>query len=496
MSATDPGSLFILGLYGSSANRRSVDLLRETNACGVLLLARNIVSPQQTRRLTADLVQKVGRPLLFCVDHEGGWVLRFKAGLTAFPGNAALGRVGDESLAYATGRQMALELGRLGIHLNLAPVLDVSTSAYNPGIGIRSFGKDPELVGRLGTALLRGLQDHGVAACAKHFPGKGAARVDAHTDRPVIRIPRRSFEKTHLAPFAAAVKAGVASVMTSHVLFPAFDRVAATFSQAITTGLLRRRLGYKGVIISDDLCMGAVTGSQPIPLAAQKAFSAGHDILLVAHEPTAQQEAVEALRQFCEGDSRARAQAARSAARIRRLMTAGMGPATPPDLGLGKRLAAQTAQGCVEIVRQGSTCLPLASAPLILFPDFREVTQRFTFEGGPGGPERFVLQTARRQWGRPRLLRTPVVSDRLPALERPLHDGGPIVFFCFEALRFPGQAAVLRWINRKAATRSVVCLIRSSWDLAKVDARTTVLDLRGYRNCQLGRALTLLGGKS
>lgn len=493
----DPGFLFMLGIEGQSASRRTLDLLRRTQACGALLLARNIASPGQTRRLTEELVQKLGRPLLFAIDHEGGWVLRFKSGVTAFPGNAALGRVGDEGLAYATGRQMALELGRLGININLAPVLDVSTSDYNPGIGIRSFGKDPSLVARLGTALLRGLQDHGVAACAKHFPGKGAARVDAHTDRPVIRIPRRRFEKTHLAPFAAAVKAGVASVMTSHVLFPAFDKAVATFSRRITTGLLRHRLGFRGAIISDDLCMGAVTGRDPIPLAAQKAFLSGHDILLIAHEPTAQEESVEALRQFCLDNPRALRQAALSAARIRRLMEAGPGRAALADPGLGKRLAAQTAQGCVDVAQAGALTLPLAQPPLILFPDFREVAQRFTFEAGPGGPERFVAQAARKRWGEGlKLLRTPVVSERLPDLEAALRATRPVVFFCFEALRFPGQAAVLRLLNRRAAARSVVCLMRSSWDLAKVDGRATVLDLRGYRNCQLERALALLGGKT
>jgi beta-N-acetylhexosaminidase len=487
----------MFGLYGPGANRSSVSLLRETGACGVLLLARNIVSPAQTRRLTEELVQKLGRPLLFSVDHEGGWVLRFQAGLTAFPGNAALGRAGDRRLAYATGRQMALELGHIGIGLNLAPVLDVATSSYNPGIGIRSFGAQPALVGRLGTALLRGLQDHGVAACAKHFPGKGAAMVDAHTERPTIRIPRRRFENTHLAPFAAAVKAGVASVMTSHVLFPALDTVPATFSRRITMDLLRGRLGFKGAIISDDLCMGAVTNNDPVPLAAQKAFAAGHDILLVAHEPTAQRESVDALRQFCAGDRRAARQTELSGARIGLLMGKARTRRRRPDPREGERVAARTAEGAVEVVRRGSVALPLPKPPIILFPDFREVSQRFTFENGPGGPERFAAEACRSHWGTaPKIMRAPVVSGSLAAVKRALAEGGEIVFFCFEAMRFPGQAAALKLLMKQAPERVVACLIRSSWDLAKLDRRTTALDLHGYRNCQLARAFALLGGKT
>lgn len=485
----------MFGLYGRRASRESVRLLRDSGACGVLLLARNIDSPSQTRALTEELVQRLGRPLLFCVDHEGGWVLRFRGGLTAFPGNAALGRSEDPALAYATGRQMALELGPLGIRLNLAPVLDVSTRAYNPGIGIRSFGSDAAWVARLGTALIKGMQDHGVAACAKHFPGKGAATVDAHVELPTIRLPRKRFEEIHLAPFAAAVKAGAASIMTSHVRFPALDKVPATFSEKITTGLLRRKLGFKGVIISDDLCMGAVTTHGPVALAAQDAFRAGHDILLVAHEPTAQRDSVDALRQHCAGDAGAALRVKDSRRRIELLIRGAGARQQKPDAAQGARVALLTAARAVEVVRTGGVRLPLEQGPMILFPDFSQVSDRFTFEGGPAAPERAVLAACRSHWtGVPRLLRVPVLTGRTPDLEHALAGGGPIVFFCFEARRFPGQAAILRRLRRHAE-RTVLCLIRSSWDLALCDPRMTVIDAHGYRNCQLTRILSLLKGK-
>ena len=192
----------MFGAYGLKPSRQTVSLFKSTGATGLLLLARNIETPAQTKAFVTELEQRLGRPLLVAIDHEGGWVLRFKSGVTPFPGNAALGRARDPKLAYAVGRQMARELAPLGIRMNLAPVLDVATKTYNPGIGIRSFGSDPVLAGRLGAAFIKGMQDSGVSACAKHFPGKGAATVDAHVDLPTIKLPRAAFSRTHLAPFA------------------------------------------------------------------------------------------------------------------------------------------------------------------------------------------------------------------------------------------------------------------------------------------------------
>lgn len=214
----------MFGVYGTKPSRATVALFKSTAATGVLLLARNIETPAQTKAYVAELEQRLGRELLVAVDHEGGWVLRFMSGVTAFPGNAALGRARDPKLAYAVGRQMARELAPLGVRMNLAPVLDVATKDYNPGIGIRSFGSDPKIAARLGAAFVRGLQDSGVSACAKHFPGKGAATVDAHVDLPTIKLPRAAFKRAHLAPFAAAVRAEVDAIMTSHVRFPPSTR--------------------------------------------------------------------------------------------------------------------------------------------------------------------------------------------------------------------------------------------------------------------------------
>ena len=487
----NPGYPFLFGVYGKRPTHDMVSLLKRSGACGILLLARNIETPEQTRALTQELTQRLGRPLLFAVDHEGGWVLRFKKGLTAFPGNAALGKTGNEKLSYAVGRQMALELSRLGIGLNLAPVLDVATAKYNPGLGIRSFGRDPKLVARMGAAFILGLQENGVSACAKHFPGKGAATVDAHVELATIRLERRAFEQAHLYPFKTAVQSGVDCVMTSHVRFPALDGAPATFSSKITHKLLRQRLGFKGVVISDDLCMGAVTQSRPVQTAAVEALKAGHDLLIIAHDLQAQRESAELLAHAIEDRLIDRQSVKSSCRRIADLIGKRRPRQKPCSAIKGESLCRQIAEKSIEAIREGTLKLPLkpnGKAPLLLVPDFAEVQDRFTFEGGPRAPERLIKDFAS-GWGPARLRRAPVKSNDIRGLEEEIRKAPRILFFCFEAMRFPGQNHILKLLMKWASDKTAVCLIRNPWDLNLIKPGMTVLDAYGYRHCQLRAAL-------
>jgi beta-N-acetylhexosaminidase len=479
----------MFGAYGTRPARGTVSLFKRSGATGVLLLARNIETPAQTRAFVDELEQRLGRPLLVAVDHEGGWVLRFKSGVTAFPGNAALGRAKDPRLAYAVGRQMALELAPMGIRMNLAPVVDVATASYNPGIGIRSFGADPLLAGRLGAAFVRGLQDHGVSACAKHFPGKGAASVDAHVDLPTIRLSRAEYRRGHLPPFRAAVAAGVDAVMTSHARVPAFDASApATFSRRTVEDVLRRDLGFRGLVVSDDLCMGAITRRWPVAEAGWRCLEAGHDVLMIAHDLQGMEDAVELLREAAGAGAADGARVAAAAARIERLLPrrrAGARPSARAGLALARRIAAKA----VTVPRRGALALPVpARGTLILVPDFKEVTARFSFEGGPRGPEALV----RRRAPGARLVRVPVESRDLRDLPAAVRRAERVVFLCFEARRFPGQTAALKLLARAAPRRTAAVLIRSSWDLELCPKDMTVVDAAGYRLVSLEAALDLV----
>ncbi|MFA6030380.1 MAG: beta-N-acetylhexosaminidase [Elusimicrobiota bacterium] len=486
----------MIGLEGPRADRAAVSQLRETGAVSVLLLARNIESPAQVRRLCAELQDKLGRPLLFAIDHEGGWVLRFQDGLTAFPGNAALGKAGETALARRVGSSMGRELGALGIGLNLAPVLDVLGEKYNPGIHIRSFGRDPEVVDTMGRAFVRGQQVHRVAACAKHFPGKGAARQDAHLTLPTVSLPRAELLRRHVGRFAAASRAGVASIMSSHAVFPSLDasRTPATFSKPIITGLLRRRIGFKGVIISDDLCMGAVTESRGIPESAVEAFIAGHDLLIVAHLPPAQLEVAETLRAELAEGRIPRSQWNASLRRVealRRKASPRPGPLPAPD----EKTALEVSRKALELARKGEVPLPLLPGTRMaaVFPDLREVRDRFTFEGGPEA----AIARMRRRLGawpeKPSLTLAPVTSEKSvePAL-RAARKAEVVLFFCFEAMRFPGQMRTLKALRKAAGRKLVAVLLRNPWDKDLLGPETTVLHAYGYRDCQLQALLEAL----
>ncbi|MCE5248673.1 glycoside hydrolase family 3 protein [bacterium] len=221
-------------------------------------------------------------PLLVTCDAETGMGHRI-SGSTHLTHNMGLGATGNEQMAYLQGKITALEGTALGVHVLEGPTVDVNVNPDNPIIAVRSFGDDPKFVARMGQAFIRGVQDHGMIACAKHFPGHGNTAVDSHMDIPVIDIPREQLEAIDLLPFREAINAGAMGIMTAHINMPAFDpdtRYPATLSRAVTTGLLREEMGFGGLIISDSLMMDAITRYFPPGEAELRSFLAGTDILL------------------------------------------------------------------------------------------------------------------------------------------------------------------------------------------------------------------------
>jgi beta-N-acetylhexosaminidase len=224
-------------------------------------------------------------PLLNSADFETGAGFRLE-GATTFPRNMALGATGDEQLAYDAGRITAIESRAIGIQVNFAPVVDVNNNPRNPVINTRSYGEDPALVARLGSAYVRGLQDAGMIATLKHFPGHGDTDVDSHLGLPIVKDPRASLETTEFPPFKAGIAAGAGAVMTAHIEMPALDPAPdtpATLSQPIVSGVLRRDLGFGGLVYTDSMGMAGVTQLYKPGEAAVRAIKAGNDIVL--HSP-------------------------------------------------------------------------------------------------------------------------------------------------------------------------------------------------------------------
>jgi beta-N-acetylhexosaminidase len=257
------------------------ELLRrvEDGLGGVVLFAKNIRDHEQLAELTRRL--DAARPeVLIATDEEGGDVTRLEAATgSSYPGNLALGAVDDVELTRSVAAAMGTELAAVGVNLDLAPVADVNTNPANPVIGVRSFGANPQLVSRHVAAFVDGLQGAGVAACAKHFPGHGDTSTDSHLELPVAggRL------EEHLLPFRAAIDAGVAAIMTAHVVVPELGGEPATINPAAVR-LLRDELGFDGVLVSDALEMRAVAGLVGAEEAAVRALEAGVDALCLGHD--------------------------------------------------------------------------------------------------------------------------------------------------------------------------------------------------------------------
>jgi beta-N-acetylhexosaminidase len=331
------GQRLMVGFEGHEPSADLRALIRQYGVGHVILFARNVASPEQVAELVREL-QSLARdaghdlPLMVGVDQEGGRVARLREPWTVWPSLRALGRLASDDYARRMGQALAAELQPCGIRWDFAPVVDVDTNPKNPVIGDRSFGDDPALVGRLGAAFLGGMQEEGVAACAKHFPGHGDTEVDSHLDLPVVTHPWPRLEEVELPPFRAAIAAGVASVMTAHVLLPELDeKLPATLSPRVVATVLREQMKFDGVVVSDDLEMQAVSKRWSPGETAVLAATAGCDLLSFCKTPDAQVAAVEALVRAREADLIPAKAMDAAVLRLRRLKERYLLPYRDPD---------------------------------------------------------------------------------------------------------------------------------------------------------------------
>ena len=292
------GQLLIAGFNGHQIPPELRSLAKSFGLGGVILFARNVAEPEQVAELAFDAARLVPElPAWVSVDQEGGRVARLKAPFTEWPPMATLGRSGDLKLAERFARALAAELKSVGITLDYAPVLDIHTNPKNPVIGDRALAEKAEDVARLGAAVVRALQGEGIAACGKHFPGHGDTSADSHFELPLVEHPPDRLRAIEFLPFKAAIDAGVATIMTAHVLVPSLDEERpATLSRRIVHDLLREELKFEGVILSDDLEMKAVAATYAVPDSAVQAIQAGCDgILICSGDHDTQAAALEAL---------------------------------------------------------------------------------------------------------------------------------------------------------------------------------------------------------
>lgn len=297
------GQVLTIGFFQPMPAQETIDLIQKYHVGNIILFKRNIQNAQQVYELTQylqGLAREAGhcQPLLIMIDQENGMVRRFGQNSTIFPGNMALGAIGSERIAYEVALATGRELKALGINMNLAPDVDVNNNPANPVIGVRSFGEDPQLVARLGSAMVRGYSDAGIITTLKHFPGHGDTAVDSHHALPTIPYTLDRLDMLELIPFKQAIMAGADAVMIAHMYLPFLmqgEMLPATISYAIVTQLLRERLGFTGVIVSDCMEMRAVSDIVGTEQGTVKALQAGVDLVLISHHHAQQQGSIDAI---------------------------------------------------------------------------------------------------------------------------------------------------------------------------------------------------------
>ena len=274
--------------------------LRHPAAGGVILFAHNYENPEQLLALTGEISRLREPELPVCVDHEGGRVQRFALGFTAIPPMRRLGVLWDRDreaarrAARAAGTVIAAELGAHGIDFSFTPVLDLDYGS-SAVIGHRAFHYDPNAVGALAAQLIEGLAGGGMAAVGKHFPGHGFAEADSHVAVPSDPRPAKDIFRKDLAPYRAAIQAGLAAVMPAHVIYPQADAEPAGYSKYWLQDVLRGELGFEGLIFSDDLAMEGASTAGGIPERAQAALAAGCDMVLLCQNPAGQDQLLDSL---------------------------------------------------------------------------------------------------------------------------------------------------------------------------------------------------------
>ena len=301
------GQLMIIGVEGKSFTPEMENLIRNYHVGGIILMGKNISTASEMHQLIKD--SKIANepnkiPLFLSVDEEGGRVSRLPAGFNKLPSNGQIGKRNDTEFSYQVGTYLSEVLHEFGYNMNFAPVLDVNSNPNNPVIGDRSFGADPEQVANLGTSTMHGMMDNGIISVVKHFPGHGDTVVDSHKVLPKIEASLERLRQMELIPFQKAIKEGVDAIMVAHLLIPALDPLyPSSMSKAVITDLLRNEMAFNGVVITDDLTMGAIVNEYTVAEAALQSFIAGSDLLLIVGGYENEISAIETLMSAVETGS-------------------------------------------------------------------------------------------------------------------------------------------------------------------------------------------------
>jgi beta-N-acetylhexosaminidase len=294
------GQMIMVGIEGTVAKNHAKELIEKYHVGGIILFKKNMKSSEQILQLLNDLKEMNSNniPLFLSVDQEGGRVSRLPAEFINIPTSQTIGKVDNEDFSYAIGEIIGEQLSAFGLNMNYAPVLDINSNPKNPVIGDRSYGSTIEVVRRQGIQVMKGMQAQRVIPVVKHFPGHGDTSVDSHVDIPVVTKSLDQLRELEWIPFVDAVNQQAEAVMVAHILMAQIDdQNPASLSKAVVTEVLRKELNFKGVVITDDMTMGAVSKHYDIGEASVKAVNAGNDIIMIAHDHDKELAAIHSIQQ-------------------------------------------------------------------------------------------------------------------------------------------------------------------------------------------------------
>ena len=493
------GQLMMIGFDGTTCDAELRHMVTDYHIGGVILFARNVESPEQVARLTNEL-QKIALEsehfgLFIAIDQEGGRVARLTeaTGFTEFPSAMAIGATADPKNAYLMAASMAAEMRAVGINVDFAPDLDVNNNPVNPVIGTRSFSSDPAKVAKYGIAFARGLEENGVLAFGKHFPGHGDTGVDSHIDLPRVSHDRTRLDDVELFPFKAAIQAGFAGIMSAHVTFPVIDPapgIAATLSRPVLTGLLRDELGYGGLIVTDSLEMGALAAhGYPPPIGAPLALAAGADLLLFNRDHSMQREAFANLLQTIEAGTVSQKQLDASVSRIvqAKAKFGILHPALivePANAGESTATAEHHALA-LELARKAITLMKDDALLLPLKPDERLLVIETAAAKGLGA----MLDATTLE------IKNDPDADAIVAAASMAAHGGKVIITTTEANLYPGQVELVKQLQEKTPNIIIVS-VRTPYEISVLPDVPTVLAAYGGNVPALKAIADVLMGKA
>ena len=492
------GQMLVTGFHGHTPPDHILNWLRQGRIGGVILFARNIDTPEQVAELTKALHEAARRPILVAIDQEGGVVARLRDGFTESPGAMALGAADAPRLTEEVSAVLATEMRALGINWNLAPAIDLTHYIHNPSVGVRSLGSDPLHVKRHALAQVLGFQGAGVAATAKHFPGKANTPMDPHVELPVIEGPLDDMWDTDLVPFRAVSDAGVAAGMLTHVQFKALEpEYPSTLSPAIIQGLLRRDIGYRGLVTTDCMEMKAVTDAYGPGESAVLAAKAGANVVLFSHTREHQEAAYDALLDAAHIGRLPMEQIEYSVDRITEMKRRFAADKRPPPTVIRQPKHLETME---KAARAGTVLLRDAPGLLPLGPMTRVAVIEFASSLEKVGLER----------GRETAF-TALLRDRFPRLEAALMDpssptgwqlkqadrlaeaADTLVLATRNAHLYPAQLDAARRLIAAGKPCVLVCL-RNPYDAGALEAGSVLLTLGDAAPSLEAAAEALVGG--